>query len=59
MNTNLIKLIAATLLFAAWAAAICAKAHWPDIDVAEFITSIRDALVALGIFHLTLTNPKQ
>ncbi|MDE2097805.1 MAG: hypothetical protein KGL39_11200 [Patescibacteria group bacterium] len=49
------KFIAAAILFAAWGALVV----FNKAPVSDFVTGIRDALVALGVFHVTLTNPKE
>ena len=49
------KFIAAAVLFAAWFALVV----FFKAPMSDFITAIRDALIALGVFHVTLTNPKE
>lgn len=52
MSTNQ-KILVAALLFTAWGAMVA-------IDLApakDFVTALRDALIAIGVFHATVTNP--
>jgi len=49
------KLIAAGLLLATWGALVVAGLA----PVGEFVTAIRDALIALGVFQAVMTNPKE
>ena len=53
--TSLQKMIAAGLLLAAWGALVL----FNKAPATEFVTGLRDALVALGVFSATLTNPKE
>lgn len=53
--TAIQKLIAAGALFLAWGALVVAGLT----PAPEFVTGLRDALIALGVFHATLTNPKE
>ena len=48
------KFTAAVLLFVLWGVFV----YLGKAPVDQFIGTIRDALVALGIFHVTLVNPK-
>lgn len=48
------KLVFAVLLFAAWGACvICDRTQLPG-----FVSAIRDALMALGVFTVALSDPK-
>ncbi len=49
------KLIAAALLFATWGGFALAGLT----PVAGFINAVYAALVGLGVFHITVTNPSQ
>ncbi len=49
------KLIAAGLLFAVWGGFALAGLT----PVAGFINAVYAALVGLGVFHITMTNPSQ
>lgn len=52
MSANLLKLIAAALLFAAWGAIVFAgKTSMPGADT--FVAWIQYALLGLGVVHLT------
>ena len=53
--TAIQKMIAAGLLLAAWGALVL-MGHAP---APEFVTGLRDALIALGVFSATLVNPKE
>ncbi len=53
--TAIQKMIAAGLLLAAWGALVAFKMA----PVSDFITAIRDALLALGVFTASMTNPKE
>lgn len=48
------KLIAAGALFLAWGACV---AYDPSL-MSGFVTALRDALIALGVFQVTLADPK-
>ena len=53
--TNIQKIICAAVLLTAWGAlVVCGMAPVPD-----FITALRDALVALGVFTAAMSNPKE
>jgi len=52
MTNNILKFIAAILLFAAWAGAIAAKHTWPDIDINAFVLAITSTLMGLGVYHV-------
>ncbi|MCX7179446.1 MAG: hypothetical protein NTX56_11980 [Proteobacteria bacterium] len=52
--TALQKMVAASLLMAAWGALVI-MGHAP---ATEFVTGLRDALIALGVFSATIINPK-
>ena len=49
-----IKIGCAGLLLAAWGLLVAFKMT----PAADFVTALRDALIALGVFQATLTNPK-
>ncbi len=49
------KMVAAGLLMAAWGALVI-LGHAP---ATEFVTGLRDALIALGVFSATIINPKE
>ena len=49
------KLFAAGLLFVAWGALVLTG----RAPAGDFITAIRDALIALGVFQAVITNPKE
>jgi len=53
--TAIQKMVAAGLLMVAWGALVI-MGHAP---AAEFITGLRDALIALGVFTATIVNPKE
>ena len=48
------KIICAGLLLGAWGLLVVCKMT----PVADFVTALRDALIALGVVQATLTNPK-
>jgi len=53
--TNIQKIICAGLLLSAWGALVLmdkSPAH-------EFVTGLRDALIALGVFTASMSNPKE
>ena len=49
------KIFCAVLLFGVWGGFVVADLA----PVAPFIDSVRDALLALGVFTATLTSPKE
>lgn len=49
------KMIAAGLLLTAWGALVA----FHMAPVADFVTAIRDALIALGVFTASMSNPKE
>ncbi len=53
--TPALKLIAASLLFIAWGALVITG----KVPAADFVTALRDALIALGVFQAVVTNPKE
>ncbi len=53
--TTIQKLVAAGLLFAVWGGFALAGLT----PVAGFINAVYAALVGLGVFHITMTNPAQ
>lgn len=50
-----IKVGCAGILLSAWGLLVA----FNMAPAADFITAIRDALIALGVFQATLTNPKE
>jgi hypothetical protein len=48
------KILVAGLLFFTWGF----FAFTGKVPVADFIAAIRDALIAIGVFHATISNPK-
>ena len=54
MTTNQ-KFAAAVLLFGAWGALVVLQL----VPVDQFVASIREALMCLGVFTATLANPKE
>lgn len=48
------KFFAAVLLFVAWGALVTAG----KAPAADFVAALRDALIALGVFQATLSNPR-
>lgn len=54
MTTNQ-KILCAVLLFGVWVSFVATG----QSPVAPLISSIHDALVALGVFTATLANPKE
>jgi hypothetical protein len=56
MSNNVLKLIAAALLFGAWGAVVFfGKASQPGADV--FLAAIQGALVGLGVYHVGVGGP--
>lgn len=53
MSTNQ-KILVALLLFLAWGALVING----QTPVQQFVDALRDALIAIGVFQATLTNPK-
>lgn len=53
--TPMQKMIAAGLLLAAWGGFVLLG----QAPAGEYVTGLRDALIALGVFSATLTNPKE
>lgn len=49
------KFAAAVLLFLAWGAMVVLGM----VPVDPFVTALRDALIALGVFTAALSNPKE
>ena len=49
------KFAAAVLLFLAWGALVVLGM----VPVDPFVTALRDALIALGVFTAALSNPKE
>jgi len=49
------KILCALLLFSAWGALVFTD----RAPVADFITALRDALIALGVFQALIINPKE
>lgn len=49
------KMIAAGLLLSAWGALVASGMA----PAADYVTAIRDALIALGVFTASMTNPKE
>ena len=47
------KIAVAFLLFAAWGALVTLDLAPPD----QYVTALRDALVAIGVVHATVTTP--
>ena len=54
MNDNFQKLLAAALLLAAWGALVVTN----FTPAAPFVDALKDALIALGIYHVTLKDPR-
>ena len=48
------KILVALLLFLAWGALVING----QTPVQQFVDALRDALIAIGVFQATLTNPK-
>lgn len=48
------KIVCAGMLLAAWGLLVVFKMT----PAADFVTTLRDALIALGVFQATITNPK-
>lgn len=53
--TPIQKIICAVLLFAAWGALVMMH----DAPADQFVTGVRDALIALGVFTAAVTNQKK
>ena len=53
--TPKMKMIAAAVLLAVWGALVALKLS----PAADYVTGIRDALMALGVFTVAMTNPKE
>lgn len=53
--SNWQKIIVGTALFAVW----IGFAIHGDTPVQPIIESVKAALMALGVYHVTLTNPKE
>lgn len=53
--TAIQKMIAAAALLAAWGALVA----FHMTPSADFVTAIRDALIALGVFTASMSNPKE
>jgi hypothetical protein len=53
--TALQKIIASAALFMAWGALVV----FGMAPVADYVTAIRDALIALGVFTASMSNPKE
>lgn len=49
-----VKVICAGLLLAAWGLLVAFKMA----PAADFVTALRDALISIGVFQATITNPK-
>ena len=54
MNNNTLKFIAAAGILAIWGGLVAAGLT----PVSDYVNSLRDILVGLGVFHVTMINPK-
>ena len=48
------KIVCAGLLLAAWGLLVA----FDKVPAADFVTTLRDALLALGVFQATVSTPK-
>lgn len=51
MSTATIKLLILGILFFTWVGLVFAKAYDPQLETAELISAIKEAMVGLGIYH--------
>jgi hypothetical protein len=51
--TQPVRLVLAAVLFCAWGALVACELA----PIGPFVDFLRDALLGLGVFHVTMTNP--